>query len=179
MRRVVPLLLVASLIASCSDDNGTSLRPVTTYTATLTAANEVPPVTTPASTATATGTFKGVLDGKIFTYTLVTTGISANTSTTGMAHIHGPAAAGVNAGILVNFAAAGAPFGSASSLTTGLALNATGRLDLNTDIMNSAGTATVITAQAFIDALNAGQLYVNVHTTANPGGEIRGQIVKQ
>ncbi len=29
----------------------------------------------------------------------------------------------------------------------------------------------------FIDALRAGELYVNVHTVNNPGGEIRGQIV--
>ena len=27
--------------------------------------------------------------------------------------------------------------------------------------------------------LDAGQLYVNVHTAANGGGEIRGQIAKQ
>jgi hypothetical protein len=177
MRRVVPLLLVASLIAACSDDS-TSLRPVVTYAATLTAANEVPPVTTPASALTATGTFKGVLDGKIFTYTLVTTGISANTATTGQAHIHGPASTTQTAAILVNFAGASAVPGSSSSLTTGLALNATGRLDLNNDITNSAGTV-LLASQAFIDALNAGTLYVDVHTTANTTGEIRGQIVKQ
>jgi len=27
--------------------------------------------------------------------------------------------------------------------------------------------------------LRNGQAYVNVHTTANPGGEIRGQLVRQ
>src|SRR6185503_14150723 len=133
-------------------------------------------VTSPASAATATGTFNGVLDGKIFTYNLTTTGISANTATTGLAHIHGTASTTQTAGVIVNFAGASAPFGSASSLTTGTALNATGRLDLNSDILNATGTATVMTAQAFIDALNAGTLYVNVHTTANPGGEIRGQL---
>ena len=178
MKRVVPLLLVASLFAACSSDDSTSLRPVVTYAATLSAANEVPPVTSPASAATASGTFKGVLDGKIFTYTLTTTGISANTATTGQAHIHGTASTTQTAGVLVNFAAASAVPGSATSLTTGTAMSATGRLDLNNDITNTTGTV-LITSQAFIDALNAGTLYVNAHTTANPGGEIRGQIVKQ
>ena len=36
------------------------------------------------------------------------------------------------------------------------------------------GTATLTDAQAA--ALVAGQMYVNIHTEANKGGEIRGQI---
>ena len=30
----------------------------------------------------------------------------------------------------------------------------------------------------FIQSLLAGQTYINIHTTANPGGEIRGQVVR-
>jgi hypothetical protein len=39
------------------------------------------------------------------------------------------------------------------------------------------GTATLTDAQ--IADLNAGKVYFNVHTQANPGGEIRGTLAKQ
>ena len=64
-----------------------------------------------------------------------------------MAHIHGPAAPGANAGVVVPFANAASPI---------------------------TGTATLTDAQAA--DLKAGKYYVNVHTAANKGGEIRGQI---
>jgi hypothetical protein len=39
------------------------------------------------------------------------------------------------------------------------------------------GSATLTDDQA--KALMGGQAYFNVHTAANPGGEVRGQIVKE
>jgi hypothetical protein len=39
------------------------------------------------------------------------------------------------------------------------------------------GTATLTDAQ--IADLNAGKIYFNIHTAANPGGEIRGTLAKQ
>ena len=66
------------------------------------------------------------------------------------AHFHGPAEAGKNAGVMVP--APGAATGSFE------------------------GTATLTDDQA--KALMAGQTYFNVHTAANPGGELRGQVVK-
>jgi hypothetical protein len=39
------------------------------------------------------------------------------------------------------------------------------------------GTATLTDEQ--MSALMAGRLYANVHTAANPGGELRGQLIKQ
>jgi hypothetical protein len=66
------------------------------------------------------------------------------------AHIHGPADVSGNAGVALNLVSGGAP---SSPIT---------------------GSATLTPAQA-ADLMN-GKWYVNVHTQANPSGEIRGQI---
>jgi hypothetical protein len=66
------------------------------------------------------------------------------------AHFHGPAEPGKNAGVVVPIA------GTASPMD---------------------GSATLTDAQAA--DLAGGKLYVNVHTAANKGGEIRGQVVKK
>jgi CHRD domain-containing protein len=66
------------------------------------------------------------------------------------AHIHGPADPGANAGIVVPF---------------------TGNL-----ASPIKGSATLTDAQ--IAQLEAGKWYVNIHTDANKGGEIRGQLVR-
>jgi hypothetical protein len=66
------------------------------------------------------------------------------------AHFHGPAAAGANAGVKVPI-----PNPTASPIE---------------------GSATLTDEQAA--DLSAGKYYINVHTAANPGGEIRGQVIK-
>jgi hypothetical protein len=63
-------------------------------------------------------------------------------------HFHGPAAPGANAGVVLPFT------GSMASPIE--------------------GSATLTQAQ--VDQLKAGLWYVNLHTAANPGGEIRGQV---
>jgi hypothetical protein len=65
------------------------------------------------------------------------------------AHFHGPAEPGKNAGVVVPLKEIGASF---------------------------SGNADLTDAQA-ADLL-AGRWYLNVHTQANPGGEIRGQVEK-
>ena len=65
------------------------------------------------------------------------------------AHFHGPSEPGKNAGIALPFKSAQSPI---------------------------QGTATLTDAQA-ADLL-AGRYYINIHTAANPAGEIRGQVTK-
>jgi hypothetical protein len=65
-------------------------------------------------------------------------------------HFHGPAEPGKNAGVAVAIP--------------------------NATTSPAEGSATLTDAQA-ADLL-AGKYYVNVHTAANPGGEIRGQVMK-
>src|SRR6202012_2222590 len=67
------------------------------------------------------------------------------------AHFHGPAEAGKNAGVAVAIP--------------------------NATTSPNEGSATLTDAQAA--DLEAGKYYVNVHTAANPGGEIRGQVTKE
>jgi hypothetical protein len=66
------------------------------------------------------------------------------------AHFHGPAEPGKNAGVAVAIP--------------------------NATSSPAEGNATLTDAQAA--DLTAGKYYVNVHTAANPGGEIRGQVTK-
>ena len=65
-----------------------------------------------------------------------------------MAHFHGPAMAGMNAPVVI-------PFTNPASAIE--------------------GQATLTPAQAA--DLMSGKWYANVHTAANPGGEIRGQML--
>lgn len=63
------------------------------------------------------------------------------------AHIHGPAEQGSNAGIVIPFDNPESPIEGSAPLP-----------------------------EEMVEALETGQLYVNVHTEAHPGGEIRGQL---
>ena len=66
------------------------------------------------------------------------------------AHFHGPGEPGKNAGIVL-------PFKSAQSPIEG----------------------TAVLSEPQVADLLAGKWYANIHTAANPGGELRGQMVKQ
>ena len=130
---IAMLLSVASFAASAE---------TVTFEFELNGSLEVPPNDS-AGTGSATATFD--TETRTLSWTVSYEG------TTGPligGHIHGPAEAGANAGIMV-------PFGDLASPIT--------------------GEAQLTEAQAA--DLMAGLAYINLHTEAHPGGELRGQFV--
>jgi len=101
----------------------------------------------PANMSTGSGTLDATLDRDTSILTWRVT-YSGLTGPVTAAHFHGPAMPGENAGVVVPFA---------SSTTSPIE-----------------GQATLSAAQ--LTELLAGKWYVNLHTAAHPGGELRGQV---
>jgi CHRD domain len=120
-----------------------------TFKTTLSGASEVPAVTS-AGTGSVTVTLNEA--AKQITVDGTYSGLSSVVSSP-YAHIHGPALAGANAGVVFTLT-----YDAATS----------GKLG---------GTFTLTDAQ--IADLNAGKYYVNVHTANFGSGEVRGQLIKQ
>ncbi len=135
---LVPIVIGVSLVW------GVAQAAQLNFKADLNSASEVPPVT-----GAGKGSAMVSLDtaSKTLTWTVTYSGLGGPATA---AHIHGPAAPGANAGVLV-------PFNG----------------DLASPIK---GSATLTDAQ--ISDLEAGKWYVNIHTAANKSGEIRGQLVR-
>jgi hypothetical protein len=102
----------------------------------------------PAHAVPGTGQVDAKLDTttKVFSYKVTYSGLTGPAT---MAHFHGPAGPGVNAPPVVPV--------PKSNLASPMS-----------------GSATLTDAQ--IADLEAGKWYFNIHTAANPGGEIRGQV---
>ena len=140
LRYVVALFAIAALAV---------VRPVsadTGFAASINAAQEVP---TNGSTGTGSATL--VLDNAQanLSYTVTFTGLTSNKSA---AHIHGPAAPGVNAGVLHGL------LNQTAAATSGSAFGVWALSPTN------------------VTQLFSGLLYINIHSLNFPGGEIRGQI---
>lgn len=147
---LVLLVLGLPLVAAC-DDEVVAVPSGFTFRAFLNGGNVVadPPIDTDAA-----GIATVTVDGPTASYRVEITRPIDDVSA---AHIHGRAAVGVNAGVMVPF--------SPEPTGTGF----TGVLD--------EGTFEV--TDEVLDAILAGETYVNVHTNTYPGGEIRGQLFRQ
>jgi hypothetical protein len=151
--RIAVAALLPTVMA-CGDDGPSD---ATSFTAALSGANEVPPVTT----TTATGTATLEVSGTEITYTINAT----NLTNVVLGHIH-LAVTGVNGPVRLNLCGTGVVAQGTNGVTVG---------------------TPAITFDELLAAMRTGGAYVNLHTNAagctpgaagcNPGGEIRGQIV--
>jgi hypothetical protein len=152
----IAVLAPLSVIPACGDDGPSE---ATSFTATLSGANEVPAVTT-----TATGSATLSVSGTAITYTVNVTDLQNDAL---VAHIH-VAAAGANGPVRLNLCGTGTPEPACSTAPTGV---------LATGTNGTIVPPGAITFDSLLSAMRTGGAYVNVHTSANQGGEIRGQIV--
>lgn len=113
------------------------------------AQQEFPPSLSSSGKGTVDATYND--SSKLFSYTITYSNLSGNSSA---AHFHGAALPGANAGVQIGIA-----------ITTG------------TTSGFKSGTATLTLTQQ--GQLLAGLWYLNVHSSAFPGGEIRGQLIPQ
>lgn len=150
------LAAVGGFVA-CNDSTSPSTTS-TTFIATMSGANERPT----ANTSSATGTATYVLTGNQLTYTVTVSGLTAPASG---AHIH-VGASTVAGPIVVPYLVAATQSGTVSS----------GTIDLTFPIVSGNSS---ITGDSLKVLLNNGNAYTNVHNATFPGGEIRGQIIRQ
>ena len=148
----VAMAVIVALVPSMVAAQATT----SSWRAGLSGAGENPP-----TTSAATGTFTGTLDEAAGTLTWTLT-VPALTNATA-AHLH-QGAPGTNGPVVLNLfiPATGTTANTISVSGTSKVADLTGPL-----AGNFAG---------FVTALKAGNIYANAHTTANPGGEIRGPV---
>ncbi len=156
----VGIIVVLVIVAVVAYSILTAPQPLT-FTATLAGSNEVPSVT---STGTGNATVTISADRQTLHFVVFVTGVTNIT----LAHIHTctTSCVGTKGPVSVNFYTGPTKSGSFS-----------GRLAQG-DVTASmfVGPMQGHTMSDLITAIQNGMAYVNVHSTAHPGGEIRGQL---
>ena len=141
LRTALAAGLVAATLAGCG-----MMRPsnkIDIYVASLSGAQEVPPAMTQ---GTGSGEFMLNTNTNMLSWKVTYSGMSGAVMA---GHIHGPAAMGANAGVMIPF---------------------TGNMN-SQPIM---GEKQLTPDQ--VASIASGRTYVNLHTAKYPGGEIRGQL---
>jgi CHRD domain len=124
------------------------------YLATMNASSETPP-----NSSGATGAATFILNGNELHFELTVSGLSGAAT---MAHVHVGAKG-----------ASGPPIYTFDIKKMASGTLAEGDIDLSKDV------GTGVSGDSLKTLLNNGNAYVNVHTAAHPGGEIRGQVEKR
>lgn len=142
--------------------NAATPAPSAAFSAHLAGAQEVPAVDTRAQ---GQALFRLSADGMELSYRLIV----ANIDDVLMAHIH-MAPIGENGGVVAWLYPAGPPPQLIEGRVSGVL--AEGTLTAADLVGDLAGE----TLESLVEAIEAGSTYVNVHTSAFPAGEVRGQI---
>jgi CHRD domain len=167
---VLALALMAGAFgAACEDDSPTSPDEIVTFSAQLSPANEVPPISNAESSGSGSATIRfnltrntaGSITAATADFQVALTGFPDNTALTG-AHIHNHVA-GQTGPIVVD-----------SGLTAGQVTLGNGAGNFSRDGI----PVTNLTVVQNIIA-NPSQFYVNVHSSLNGNGMARGQLVRQ
>ncbi len=128
------------------------------FAADLAGANEVPPVST---VGTGQAVFTLSPDGNVLHFKVAVSNVANAT----LSHIH-MAPAGVNGPIVVDLFLGPTKVGRFSGVLA----------EGDITSANLKGPLLGLPLSHLIENMSAGGTYVNVHTTQNPGGEIRGQV---
>ena len=142
----ITLLASTLLITSCEKEDDDAADDTYTVSGNASGSQQNPAVAT-----SATGTLSGSYNARtnMLTYTINWTGLSGVVT---VAHFHGPAAVGSNAGPLVD-------------------------IGITTNGISGSTSGSVTLADSTETHLLNGKVYYNLHTATNPNGEIRGQVI--
>lgn len=173
MRKLMVVAAAALVAAACGSDSPTepsNTGPIT-FTAQLRAANEVPAVSGTEANAqgSVTITFNvprdsagNITGGGGATFVVQLSGFPGG-AVARAAHIHnGPA--GSNAGVFVDT-------GLTTATAVTLGADGTGTLNLSQSSLSQDQAQQIVA--------NPAGFYFNVHSNANPGGAVRGQLTRQ
>jgi len=168
MKRLSLLFALGVFVSGCGSSSTAPTTPTNpTFVATLSPANEVPPVVGAEATGSGTATITmvttkdtaGNVTAATATFVVNLSGFPPNTPIN-ISHIH-QQVAGQNGSVVVN-----------SNITAGQNVLTTGSGSF------TAANLTVTPDLANLILNNPAGFYFNVHSTLNPGGVARGQLVR-
>jgi hypothetical protein len=179
--RLVALTTAAAVIAAaaCGSDSTTpTVSKIVNFTATMIPSGEVG--ANLIGSPSGSGSFIATLDTStnLFTWSFTFTGLTSNVNN---GHIHGPFPAGAanSASVILNFNPASPPPGASNVTFTGFGSATVGSGGGSIVLSGPQIIGAGVSADSLRKLLLSGNVYVNIHTTSNPGGEIRAQITKK